>query len=141
MLQELESIINAANADYTVYFDESVIMNNTAKTLELGEKFAQIEEYTTGSYSTTKYNFKNKTTKTQIYFSVITDKLNWTARGREAIREMIESEVILSFIAEYNKSQVFEKVSDFRYYTIFGRFSSYEVSIMLEFDTKLKGTC
>jgi hypothetical protein len=59
-----------------------------------------------------------------------------TAIQRNAIRDQIESEVVLPFMDKYNASGIFQKVETFRFLTPLPRFDANEVSIMLEFDCK-----
>ena len=67
MINELKQIIQSSNADYTVEFEESNMMNVKADEYARGTRFAYIEEYLQGSYTKEKY-FHKKVIQAQVYF-------------------------------------------------------------------------
>lgn len=138
MISELIQIIQSSNPDYIVEFEESKMMNVKADEYPLGDKFAYIEEYISGSYSKEKF-FHKKVIQVQIYFCMFTE-LQVDAIEREAIRGQIESDIVIPFMEKYNASGVFDKVDTFKFMTPLPRFDANEVSIMLQFDCK-KSKC
>jgi len=134
MIQKLKSIIQSANTDYLVEFEESSMMNIKVDEYPAGAKFAYIEEYRQGKYFKESYVNKKATTF-QIYFCKFTEFQN-NADDREQLRNEIESEIVLPFMEKYNKSGLFEKVDVFQFYTPLPRFDANEVSIMLQFEAK-----
>lgn len=134
MVDQLKTLINLSNALYEVEYEESRMMNLKADEKSLDACFAYIEEFVQGTYEKPKYH-KLKTTRVQIYFCRFCEMHN-TAIQRNAIRNQIESEVVLPFMDNYNASGLFQKVETFRFFTPLPRFDANEVSIMLEFDCK-----
>lgn len=132
ILNKLTSIINSANADYAVEYDEATMFNVRADGFDKGHKFAYIEEFREGEISVPKY-FLKESTKMQIAFSQITE-IRLSALEREEIREEIKKEIVKPFIEAYNKSTDFEKVNRFKTYTPLARFDANEISVVLEFD-------
>lgn len=133
MLATIKNLITASNPQYEVEYEESRMMNLKADQKSRAARFAYIEEFVRGNYSTENFRSK-KTTMMQIYFCRFCD-FETSAESRELIRKEIESEIIIPFITKYNNSS-FEKINNFRYYTPLPRFDANEVSIMLEFDCK-----
>lgn len=134
MIQKLKSIIQSANPDYLVEFEESSMMNVKVDNYPDGAKFTYIEEYRQGRYFKESYVNK-KATIFQIYFCKFTEFQN-DADEREKLRNEIESEIVLPFMESYNKSGLFEKAEIFQFYTPLSRFDANEVSIMLQFEVK-----
>ncbi len=134
MIAQLKQIIQSSNPDYIVEFEESKMMNVKADEYPTGAKFAYIEEYVSGSYTKEKYLHK-KILQIQVYFCMFTE-LHVDAIEREAIREQIESDIVIPFMDKYNASGVFDKVDTFKFSTPLPRFDANEVSIMLQFDCK-----
>lgn len=134
MIAQLKQIIQSSNPDYIVEFEESKMMNVKADEYPTGAKFAYIEEYVSGSYTKEKYLHK-KVLQIQVYFCMFTE-LHVDAIEREAIREEIESDIVIPFMDKYNASGVFDKVDTFKFATPLPRFDANEVSIMLQFDCK-----
>ena len=131
MIEQLKSIIESANPNYIVEFEENSMMNVKVDEYPLGAKFAYIEEYVSGRYFKEKY-FNKKSIQIQIYFCQFTEMHN-DAVQREIIRQQIEGEIISPFIELLNKSE-FDSVNEFRFYTPLPRFDANEISIMLSFD-------
>ena len=71
----------------------------------------------------------------QIYFCKFTD-LDNTASEREAIRNTIESEMILPLIDKLRISTFIDKNAEISFYNPGPRFDAHEVSVMLQFDNK-----
>lgn len=138
MISELKNIIDSVGSGYIVSFEESKMMNVKADEYPLGAKFAYIEEYISGSYTKEKF-FHKKILQLQVYFCMFTE-LQVDAIEREAIREQIESEIVIPFMEKYNASGIFDKVDTFKFMTPLPRFDANEVSIMLQFDCK-KAKC
>ena len=137
IIEKLKEVINAANADYEVVYDEATMFNVQADAFETNYKFAYIEEFREGEISG-KYNL-NESTKMQIAFGQIT-KIQLTALEREEIRDTIKQEIVMPFIEAFNSSNVFEKVNSFKTYTPLARFDANEVSVILEFNCVELGT-
>ena len=134
MITELKQIIQESNPAYIVEFEENKMMNVKVDEYPMGAKFAYIEEYISGSYTKEKY-FHKKILQIQVYFCMFTE-LQVDAIQREAIREQIESEMVIPFMDKYNTSGIFDKVDTFKFLTPLPRFDANEVSIMLQFDCK-----
>lgn len=132
MLTNIKNLIATSNALYEVEYDESRMMNLKADQKSRDARFAYIEEFVKGSYTTENFR-KKKSTTMQIYFCRFVD-FETTAEIREAIRAEIETEIILPFISKMNTFNGFEAVKTFRYFTPPPRFDANEVSVMLEFD-------
>ena len=143
MLSELKTIVetcatvtvdDVVKPLYPVEYEESKMINVTVDEKALGAKFVYIEEFTSGTYDKVKF-IKQKSTQVQIYFCQFCAFQN-TAMDRDALREQIESEIVLPFMNAYNASGKFEIVDTFKFYTPLPRFDANEVSIMLQFDCK-----
>jgi len=134
MLSKLEEIINNANSSYIVEYEELSMMNVKADEIKYSQPFAYIEEFRQGEYGKTGF-WRNKTTKLEIWFCRFCQFEN-DARVREAIRDAIESEIILPFIEEYKKHTELVQPEKWNWFTPPPRFDSNEVSIMLQFDFK-----
>lgn len=134
MITQLKQIIQESNADYIVEFEENRMMNVKVDEYSKDAKFAYIEEYISGSYVKEKFLHK-KSIQVQIYFCMFTE-LHVDAIEREAIREQIESDIVIPFMERYNSSGIFDKVTTFKFATPLPRFDANEVSIMLQFDCK-----
>lgn len=132
MIQELKAIIAQANANYIIEFDESRMMNVKVDEINRSDSFAYIEEYSSGRYNVPKF-FKEKTTQVQIYFCKFTEFQN-DADDREALRQLIETEIVIPFMSKYNESGKFKQVDNWNFFTTLPRFDANEVSIMLQFD-------
>lgn len=135
MIEQLKAIINDSNENYEVEYEESRMMNLKADEKSLDARFVYIEEFVQGTYEKPKFH-KIKTTRAQIYFCRFCE-MHSTAMQRQAIRDQIESEIVLPFMDNYNVSGIFQKVETFRFLTPLPRFDANEVSIMLEFDCKI----
>ena len=143
MLTELKAIVetcatvtvdDVVKPLYPVEYEESKMINVTVDEKALYAKFAYIEEFTSGTYDKVKF-IKQKSTQVQIYFCMFCEFEN-TAMDRDALREQIESEIVLPFMNAYNASGRFDVVDTFKFYTPLPRFDANEVSIMLQFDCK-----
>lgn len=153
---KLVGIIKAANAGYYATYDESSMVNIWADLLpyQAGSPyaatrpdlehiianlpdplngFAYVEEFTRGSYGMSGKFWHGKTTKAQIWFCKFT-QLHESADVRGQLREEIEAEVVLPFVAAFNASGLFKPIDNWQWYTPPARFDANEVSIMLEAD-------
>lgn len=140
ILDKLTNIINSANADYAVEYEEPTMYNVRADDFDRGFKFAYIEEFREGEITVPKY-FLKESVKMQIAFSQITE-IRLTALERETIREEIKREMVMPFIDKFNKSNDFEKVTRFKTYTPLARFDANEISVMIEFDcVEIENNC
>ncbi|MFV0392411.1 MAG: hypothetical protein ACK5KP_11110 [Paludibacteraceae bacterium] len=135
MIAQLKQIIQSANADYIVEFEESSMMNVRADKFKKGQKWAYIEEYRQGRYYKDKYT-QRKSTIIQIYFCRFTNFQN-NADQREVLRNEIENDIVLPFIDAFNVSGQFERVDEWQFFTPLPRFDANEVSIMLQFDLRM----
>lgn len=136
MLNKIREIIGKANPDYTIIYEEESMMNVYADELKREESFVYIEEFTRGRYSKNGY-FPTKTMQMQIYFSKFCEHAN-KATEREALRELIESEIVLNFMREYESSSYFEAVENWDILYPPSRWDANEVSVMLYFGCKLQ---
>jgi hypothetical protein len=134
MLSTLEKIIKRANSLYRVEYEELNMMNVKADEIAYAQPFAYIEEFRQGEYGKTGY-WRSKTTKAEVWFCRFCQMQN-DARVRESVREAIEGEMILPFIAEYKKEEGLYQPETWRWYTPPPRFDANEVSVMLQFDYK-----
>ena len=134
MLSKLEEIIKRANPSYLIEYEWPNRMNINADEIEYAQPFAYIEEFTHGEYGKTGY-FRHKMTEVNLYFCRLCQFEN-TAREREAIREQIESEIVIPFMEEYKKETGLNQPERWKFFTPIPRFDANEVSIMLLFDFK-----
>ena len=132
MINKLLTILQEAVPSYEVSFEESRMMNVAADTIERYKGFAYIEEYRQGYYSIRGYQ-QTRTTRIQIYFCKFVDFQD-NAINRELMREAIEEEAVLPFIAKMNEDTNFKQIERFDIATPLPRFDANEVSIKLEFD-------
>ena len=132
MINKLLTILQEAVPSYEVSFEESRMMNVAADTIERYKGFAYIEEYRQGYYSIRGYQ-QTRTTRIQIYFCKFVDFQD-NAINRELMREAIEEEAVLPFIARMNEDNNFKQIERFDVGTPLPRFDANEVSIKLEFD-------
>lgn len=134
MLATIKNLITTSNPLYEVEYEESHMMNLKADQKTRDARFAYIEEFTQGTY--TKPKFVNQKTRIlQIYFCRFCD-IKSNAEEREAIRDEIETEVIIPFMKNYNDSHKFDEVTRWVFYTPLPRFDANEVSVMLQFECK-----
>jgi hypothetical protein len=137
MLNKITEIIKAANPSYTVIYEEKHMMNVRADELQRNAGFAYIEEFIRGRYQQERYRPASKTMQMQIYFSRFAD-MHADAMTREALRTQIETEIILPFMKQYEKSAYFNPVDAWNIYYPFPRWDANEVSVMLEFGCKVQ---
>lgn len=152
LLDTIKGVISTANAKakaaaeainpevnfptYIVEYEESKMMNVKADNYKAGDSFVYIEEYISGRYVKEKF-FKSKALKMQIYFCKFT-KMHADAIVRERLRNTIEAELVEPFMDEYRSSGLFDEVTTWNLYYPPARFDANEVSVMLEFDCKIK---
>jgi hypothetical protein len=135
MLARIEGIIRRANGSYRVEYEERDMMNVKADGIGCSQPFAYIEEFRQGEYGKTGY-WRSKTARVEIWFCRLCQLEN-DARVREAMREAIEAEMVLPFIAEYKKERGLVYPETWRWYTPPPRFDANEVSVMLQFDYRV----
>jgi dephospho-CoA kinase len=135
MLEKIKSIIEQANADYVVEYDEGNMFNIRADAFTRGTKYAYIEEFKEGEIDMQGFFEKDKL-RLNIYFSVIPEQ-ELNAIGRELIRERIKSEIVKPFIKAFIDSPHFSSNKLFKYYYPLSRFDANEVSVMIDFECEL----
>lgn len=135
MLEKIKSIIEQANDDYVVEYDEANMFNIRADGFVRGTKYVYIEEFKEGELNLSGY-FEMDKLRLNIYFSEI-PQVELDALGRERIRERIKAEIVKPFIKEFIASQEFISDKVFRYYYPLSRFDANEVSVMLDFECYL----
>lgn len=135
MLQEIQQILNAANPQYKVIYEENHMMNIKADELALNSRFVHIEEFTRGQYTSERY-FETKTVQMQIYFCRFVE-MEADAIVREGIRNEIESEIVEPFIRAYKESNLFASVDNWAFFYPLPRWDANEVGIMLQFPCKV----
>ena len=135
MLEKIKNIIERANADYVVEYDEGNMFNIRADGFDRGTKYAYIEEFKEGEINM-QGNFESDKLRLNIYFSVIPEQ-ELNAIGREQIREAIKAEIVKPFIKAFIDSPHFSSNKLFKYYYPLSRFDANEVSVMLDFECEL----
>ena len=135
MLEKIKNIIEQANADYVVEYDEGNMFNIRADGFDRGTKYAYIEEFKEGEINM-QGNFESDKLRLNIYFSVIPEQ-ELNAIGRELIRERIKSEIVKPFIKAFIDSPHFSSNKLFKYYYPLSRFDANEVSVMIDFECEL----
>ena len=135
MLEKIKSIIEQANADYVVEYDEGNMFNIRADGFARGTKYAYIEEFKEGEINM-QGNFEADKLRLNIYFSVIPEQ-ELNAIGREQIREAIKAEIVKPFIKAFIDSHHFSSNKLFKYYYPLSRFDANEVSVMIDFECEL----
>ena len=135
MLEKIKNIIEQANANYVVEYDEGNMFNIRADGFDRGTKYAYIEEFKEGEINM-QGNFESDKLRLNIYFSVIPEQ-ELDAIGRELIRERIKSEIVKPFIKAFIDSPHFSSNKLFKYYYPLSRFDANEVSVMLDFECEL----
>lgn len=135
MLEKIKNIIEQANADYVVEYDEGNMFNVRADGFARGTKYAYIEEFKEGEIDMQGFFEKDKL-RLNIYFSEI-PKEELNAIGREQIREAIKAEIVKPFIKAFIDSPHFSSNKLFKYYYPLSRFDANEISVMLDFECEL----
>lgn len=135
MLEKIKSIIEQANADYVVEYDEGNMFNIRADGFARGTKYAYIEEFKEGEIDMQGFFEKDKL-RLNIYFSEI-PKEELNAIAREQIRETIKAEIVKPFIKAFIDSPHFSSNKIFKYYYPLSRFDANEISVMLDFECEL----
>lgn len=143
LLDTIKTIIELAspkdsdnNPTYTVHYEESKMMNIKVDELKVSDSFVYIEEFISGKYTQEKF-FKSKSMKMQIYFCKFSE-FQCDAIDRQTKRDLIEEEIIEPFMQKYKESGLFDEVQAWNIFYPFPRFDANEVSVMLEFDCKVK---
>lgn len=140
MVKKIKNIIEQANADYVVEYDEGNMFNIRADGFARGTKYAYIEEFKEGEIDMQGYFEKDKL-RLNIYFSEIPEQ-ELNAIGREQIREAIKAEIVKPFIKAFIDSPHFSSNKLFKYYYPLSRFDANEVSVMIDFECELiKNNC
>ncbi|MDR2066110.1 MAG: hypothetical protein LBP85_10450 [Prevotellaceae bacterium] len=133
ILEAIKEICNTAVPTWKLYFDDRQLMNVKADSSPFPLIF--FEEYRQGNYRI-KY-FIEKTTLVELYFCKLCPMHN-NGTEREHLRVQIEAEAIMPFIREFKRrSDLFEDISEFKFFTPPPRFDANEASIMLQFNAKL----
>lgn len=135
MLKKIKNIIEQANTDYVVEYDEGNMFNIRADGFARGTKYAYIEEFKEGEINM-QGNFEADKLRLNIYFSVIPEQ-ELNAIGREQIREAIKAEIVKPFIKAFIDSPHFSSNKLFKYYYPLSRFDANEISVMLDFECEL----
>ena len=135
MLEKIKNIIERANANYVVEYDEGNMFNIRADGFDRGTKYAYIEEFKEGEINM-QGNFESDKLRLNIYFSVIPEQ-ELNAIGREQIREAIKAEIVKPFIKAFIDSPHFSSNKLFKYYYPLSRFDANEVSVMIDFECEL----
>lgn len=135
MLEKIKNIIEQANDDYVVEYDEGNMFNVRADGFARGTKYTYIEEFKEGEIDMQGYFEKDKL-RLNIYFSEI-PKEELNAIGREQIREAIKAEIVKPFIKAFIDSPYFSSNKIFKYYYPLSRFDANEISVMLDFECEL----
>lgn len=135
MLEKIKNIIEQADADYVVEYDEGNMFNIRADGFDRGTKYAYIEEFKEGEINM-QGNFESDKLRLNIYFSVIPEQ-ELNAIGREQIREAIKAEIVKPFIKAFIDSPHFSSNKLFKYYYPLSRFDANEISVMLDFECEL----
>lgn len=135
MLEKIKDIIEQANADYVVEYDEGNMFNIRADGFARGTKYAYIEEFKEGEIDMHGYFEKDKL-RLNIYFSEIPEQ-ELNALSRELIRERIKVEIVKPFIKAFIASPFFSSNKIFKYYYPLSRFDANEISVMLDFECEL----
>jgi len=144
MITQLKEVVEAANAAYAAsiaseswagyipVYEEKHMLNVDLDRREPGARIAYIEERITGEYSSGQ---RTKKSRMEMYFMRFT-AIDSTAEERGAIREQIEAEIVVPFMAEFNKRRDFERVGAWRFGYPPPRYDAHEVGILLEFEAK-----
>lgn len=135
MLEKIKNIIEQANADYVVEYDEGNMFNVRADGFARGTKYAYIEEFKEGEIDMQGFFEKDKL-RLNIYFSVIPEQ-ELNAIAREQIRETIKREIVKPFIQAFITNPHFSSNKIFKYYYPLSRFDANEISVMLDFECEL----
>jgi hypothetical protein len=131
LLEHIQELCRKIEA-YSFVFENKAMFNACADNISFPCIF--FEEYREGSYRT-QYYFE-KITRIQLSFCKLC-AMHAKAAEREALRESIENEAVKPFISLFNANKhIFDKVSEWKFYTPAPRFDVNEVSIMLQFDLK-----
>ena len=136
MLNKIKDILNQANPEYEVIYEENHMMNIKADELQSSANFVYIEEFLRGQYLQEKYT-KAKVLQMQLYFCKFTEMQN-DAGVRQLLRDQIEVEIVLPFMEKYEKTNLFGAVDKWNIYYPLPRWDANEVSVMLEFGCKMQ---
>lgn len=130
MLDKIIQILNDANPNYKVIYEEAHMMNVKVDDLNRQDSFIYIEEFTQGQIVIERYRRIEKM-RAQIYFSKFAN-MHGRAIRREELRSQIKAEAMYPFINAYEN--VFGSKAVWNIYYPFPRWDGNEVSVMLEFD-------
>jgi len=140
LVEKIKVICEQVNPDYIFEYEENAMMNIKADDYARGDRFVYVEEFTQGRYVVEGYR-KKKVTRVQIWFcrlflsvdengKLTGNEMHNNAIQREQIRNEIESEIVLPFMAK------FPDIESWQFFTPLPRFDANEVSIMLQFEYK-----
>lgn len=117
---------------YTIEYEESSMQNVQVDSLTRDSSFVYIEEFVGGNYNKLGF-FNKKTVETEIYFCKFVN-MHMNANIRQDLRDLMEAEIVLPFIDLYEKSGIFAKVENWRFFYPVPKYDANEVGILLTFD-------
>ena len=135
ILQAITDVLKVSVPNYELIYDEAKMINIKVDELSADDKFCYIEELREGKYTTDKY-FKKKSMTMQIYFCQF-EQINVDAIDREEKRNAIEAEAVEPFIAAYEASGIFGKVTEWKLSYPVCRFDANEINVMLSFNCSI----
>lgn len=166
LIKQLECILKSLHADYYFEYDEAAAMNVKADAVRNDAGLIFIEEVRRGRYripqNRTQGFFRQKETSLSIYFCRFSKELEPFAglgntqisldaghtltMTRQAIRDRIESEVVMPFLDAMDKAMRSTlrgcSVADYNYtYPFRSRFDSNEVAVVLDFTLLQQTSC
>lgn len=166
LIKQLECLLRSLHSDYHFEYDEAGAMNVKADAVKNNAGLIFIEEIRRGRYripqTRTQGFFRQKETQLSIYFCRFSKELEPFAglgttqpsidaqhtltQTRQAIRDRIESEVVVPFIDAMEKAMKTSlrgfSVGDYNYtYPYRSRFDSNEVAVVLDFTLLQQSAC
>jgi len=138
MLDNLKTLINTANEDYEVFYEESRMFNVDADELSTEGSYCYIEEFVSGTFNLGRW--KEETTTVQLYFFKIPEQTTieeLTAEQRITIRETIKTEVVLDLLDLLRVDRQ-NQTTDFRWFYPVPKYDCNEVGLIVEFEYKKK---
>ena len=138
MLDNLKTLINTANEDYEVFYEESRMFNVDADELSTEGSYCYIEEFVSGTFNLGRW--KEETTTVQLYFFKIPEQTTieeLTAEQRITIRETIKTEVVLDLLDLLRVDRQ-NQTTAFRWFYPVPKYDCNEVGLIVEFEYKKK---
>ena len=133
MLEQITELLNNANPDYRVIYQEVAATDMGNEHPAPGDRYAIVEEIFRGKYRRDLYA-TDKLTRLRIYFCIFEEALD--ATGRQEIRDRIEAEIITPFIAAYHAHPEFRDMENGRFFYPRPRFEEGETGIVLLFECR-----